>query len=410
MQLLKVIVVFLIFLFSIYLFTACNAKSSSTIPSIDNNENAFYLIEDAAHKIPWNTKDSCFIQIQKNGETLPIKAKYRGGMSSQYYKHSFSVEFNQDTLLFDGWKSDDDYIFNANYIDKTFIRHRLSYDIFSLFSPANITPKSHFKNLYLNNDYQGLYVIMEEVDRSLLNIKKSDSSALILKDGALFSDYLDGYPQQEGEDVFQQKHPKHQSDNNRKEILQLWNFLHCSTDQEFEDSVAHYFNLDNIIDWHLLLLFTNNGDGVLKNFYWYKKEGTKWSVVPWDYDDSFGRNGDGTLQTALNHCNWQRNILLKRLFNLNIGKYRTRLKSKWDALREDVLNLNRIQVLVESYYQEIKPKDLENNFKKWPITDPNYADTLNHDQELALIYQYIPKKLTEIDSLTTLWETQSITY
>lgn len=409
MHLLKDIVIFLTFLFSLSLFTSCNTEPEETVgtPIL---KNSFFLIEDSIHKIPWNKKDKCFIQINENGDTLPIKAKYRGGMSSQYYKHSFSVAFAKDTILFEDWKSDDDYIFNANYIDKTFIRHRLSYDLFKLFTPTNIAPKSHFKNLYLNNDYQGLYLVMQEVDRSLLEIKKTDTTAFILKDGALFSDYIDGYPTQEGEDVFQQKYPKKQTKKNTLEIKKVWNLLHCSSDTKFKETIANHFNIDNIIDWHLLLLLTNNGDGVTKNFYWYKKNNGLWNVVPWDYDDSFGRNGDGTLQTNLNHCNWQRNILLKRLFNLNVNNYKSKLKDKWNNIRNNGLNLAKVQELINQYYTELNPQDLENNFNKWPINDANYSDSLDYKEELELIYNYIPKKIKEIDSLTTLWETQLITY
>jgi spore coat protein CotH len=57
--------------------------------------------------------------------------------------------------------------------------------------------------------------------------------------------------------------------------------------------VGKWIELQNLIDRHLLLLFTNNGDGVMKNFLLYKTEShTPFQIALWDYDHSFGRDGD----------------------------------------------------------------------------------------------------------------------
>ncbi len=391
--------------FSLILINSCRSgvkKAKERTVSIPS----FYLVGDSIQKISWDKKHKAYFQFNPLGDTLQVKAKYRGGSSSKYPKHSLTVQFKDELVLNAGWKKDDDYIFNANYADKSLVRHRLSYDLFRSFSPANLAPKTCFRNLYINNDFRGLYLITEEVDRSFLGIKKKDSTAIILKDGALFNDYYKGYPKQDGEDVFQQKYPKKQTDDNRKEIIALWNLIHTSNDVEFRSSILNYFDINNIIDFHLLLLLTNNGDGVVKNFYWYKKEGSRWKFVPWDYDDSFGRNGDGTRQNEVNHLAWERNALLKRLFELNIDNYRKKLKTKWFSLREKGLGLDKIKGMIAEYYAELVPQDVENHFKKWPIDDPNHSDSMSYKEELELIYTYIPKKLTEIDSLTTLWVNQ----
>ena len=55
--------------------------------------------------------------------------KCRGGISSKYNKHSFSLELEKKYSLAK-LPIDDDWIINANYIDKTFMRHKICYDIF----------------------------------------------------------------------------------------------------------------------------------------------------------------------------------------------------------------------------------------------------------------------------------------
>ena len=49
--------------------------------------------------------------------------------------------------------------------------------------------------------------------------------------------------------------------------------------------------MENLIDWHILLLFTNNGDGLMKNYYFYKMDSeTPFRFAIWDYDHTFGRD------------------------------------------------------------------------------------------------------------------------
>lgn len=85
--------------------------------------------------ISWREKRPCkIIYIHANDTTaLNGNIKFRGGSSSKYYKHSFSLELNNKYPLAE-LPGDDDWIINANYIDKTFMRHKISYDFFRAMS------------------------------------------------------------------------------------------------------------------------------------------------------------------------------------------------------------------------------------------------------------------------------------
>ena len=45
-------------------------------------------------------------------------------------------------------------------------------------------------------------------------------------------------------------------------------------DDEFSKLINSWVDLSNVIDWHIILLFSNNEDGILKNFYLYKLDKT----------------------------------------------------------------------------------------------------------------------------------------
>jgi len=82
--------------------------------------------------------------------------------------------------------TDDDWILNASYIDKTFMRHKLSYDLFREMSENNKAPVSSYIQLFDNDEYQGIYLLMQEMTASSLEMNKGDSEAALFKDTYIF--------------------------------------------------------------------------------------------------------------------------------------------------------------------------------------------------------------------------------
>ncbi|MEO0735011.1 MAG: DUF2911 domain-containing protein, partial [Bacteroidota bacterium] len=60
---------------------------------------------------------------------VPAHLKRRGGMSFVYDKHSYTLHLDRKIPL-DFLPLDRDWVLNASYIDKTFVRHKVSYDLF----------------------------------------------------------------------------------------------------------------------------------------------------------------------------------------------------------------------------------------------------------------------------------------
>ncbi len=123
-----------------------------------------------------------------------------------------------------------------------------------------------------------------------------NSTAVIFKEPHIFRDSYDGVVPEEPENFHQQKFPKIEERDMTVYIESVRDFILESSDEEFTQQIASFFDLENVIDWHLLLLITNNSDGILKGFYLYKiNEETPLRIAPWDYDHSFGRDGDNEL-------------------------------------------------------------------------------------------------------------------
>lgn len=142
------------------LLTGCDPKMENNFPCLHIQE---------LDTIRWDIKEAGSLVYSADGNSKKLKGrvKFRGGISSRYYKHSLSIEMEKD---FGFWKlpADDDWILNANYIDKTFMRHKISYDLFREMNPhKNIASQSAYLNLNLNGSYEGLYLIMEKINASM---------------------------------------------------------------------------------------------------------------------------------------------------------------------------------------------------------------------------------------------------
>lgn len=354
---------------------------SFTVPTLN------LIAEDI---IPTDRKVPVALRWTERSEprTVAGRIERRGGYSISFPKHSYELDLKEDVALA-GLPADDDWILNANYIDKTFLRHVLSYELFRDMHPDNRAPGCAYVEVELNGAYNGLYVLMQKLDRSALDIDKDDPAAVIFKEPHLFrADYSGIEPERPG-NLHHQTFPKVKKVDRNGLIDSLHRQLTESSDAEFRTLVRQQFDLRNLVDWHLLLLITNNQDGLLKNFYLYRT-GTAMPlrVAPWDYDHSFGRDGDGERNLNERTLDSRRSLLFTRL--LDDPDYVNLLRQRWEVLNtEGILS---VQGLVERVRQRasVLPPLAEKNAGRWPYASEWYYDDDDFGEELQLLLDFIP--------------------
>lgn len=333
------------------------------------------------------------IQITENGMTKTYlgSTKIRGGFSISFPKSSYELDFEKDISI-NQLAADDDWILNANYIDKTFLRHVIAYRLFQKMSQSNIAPNTQFVEVNRNGEYHGLYVLMEKIDRSTLNIKKKDTSAYIFKDPHLFKPI---YSIEQGANYNQQTFPKFIDSDKSHVIDRIRSFILNTNNSDFEHQFPTYFNLDNIVDWHILLLVTGNSDGVLKNFYLYKnKDLIGAQIAPWDYDHSFGRDGDNEPHKFNQDIQIERSILFKRLISCHW--YIKDLKASWTEYRRTFLADEKLYQMINDEVKFIK-NHADRNFRKWPIDAKEYYDDNSFESEIDLFKTHAKDRLNWLD-------------
>ncbi|MDD4150759.1 MAG: CotH kinase family protein [Bacteroidales bacterium] len=349
--------------------------------------------------INFENKENCLMVFEDNGiiHSLSAKIKCRGGYSSKFYKHSYRIELNQKLSPF-GLPREDDWILNANYIDKTFMRHKLSYDLFRLMGENNLAPECLYVNVKVNNAYNGLYVLMQRINGKFCNLNKKDDKAFVCKDPLVFFDKIPEELLKNG-NYHDQKYPETTKHDFTAMLDEFREFVFRSSDSVFLADIGKRIDINNVLDWHILLLLTNNADGLNKNFYLYRIDSkTPMRIAIWDYDHSFGRDGDNELNMLTHEIDCSRNIMLKRLMEIDNSEYPNMLKVRWLQLREsNIISISELKKMILINHFIIK-NDIDKNFEKWPVNSEDYFDENNYSQEIAILTQFIELRIPQLDN------------
>ena len=92
----------------------------------------------------------------------PVRIKGRGHSSWEFPKKSYTLNFFENVIFF-GLPEDENWVFLANHSDKTLLRNALAYELGKI-SNFDWSPNYGFTELYLNNNYIGLYQIVEKIE------------------------------------------------------------------------------------------------------------------------------------------------------------------------------------------------------------------------------------------------------
>ncbi len=306
-------------------------------------------------------------------------------------------------VSFCGLPAHEVWILNAGYIDKSFIRHRLSFDLFRAMGSHNLSPNGCYGEVYVGNQYQGLYYVMQRIDQERAGIADFQPGGVLFKEPPVFIQDEPGIVYREH--LFGQKYPEIDVRNEAALGDELRHFLFHASDSLFAADVDDYFQLENVADWMLLLLLTNNTDGLLRNFYLYRLHtGAPFRIAIWDYDETFGRYGDNRLNNMETEIDWQQNPLLSRLMQQKA--FRQQIKERWLLHRSNVFDQASINRRIDEYIVELE-YHVEKNFKRWPVDGPGYADDMDFDAEVDLVRSFISKRLVELDQQMEKYSTLS---
>ena len=303
------------------------------------------------------------------------KIHIRGGISRGFPKKAYAIKFidqngnNKNIPLFD-LRNDSDWILDAMYIDKARARNRISTDVWNDYNsrlyymredmkPQTNGTRGLFVEVFLKNEYMGLYCFTEKIDRKQLQLLKNDNSdgtvqSLIYKgkswdEPLLFRKYWDYNNNSAWWGAFVQKFPNPSKGGKIewKPLADFVNFGVNASDKDFAEKIGEYIDINNFVDYTIYLCITYAYDNTGKNCYWSVYDMTdaemaKIFLTPWDMDASWGRSWNGDkipsskewMDSEYEHDSF----LFRRLVLTNAGGFADKVRLRWSALRDDVLS------------------------------------------------------------------------
>jgi len=339
----------------------------SVLPEVRISIDEAYLDEilDPANKDSDHEFLASF-SFTKNEETEVVDSvgfRLRGNTSRASKKKSFKVSF--DTFI-DGreYRGLDKMNINGEHNDPTIMRAKVSWDIFEKMG-IKASRSNHVK-LYINDVFYGLYLNVEHIDNEFLKKEFKDDSGNLYKclypaDLSYRGPNSDDYSEYEefGRKPYDLK--TNEDENDYSDLASLIEFLNNADDQDFEEQIHEYLDVDATLKWMAIDVLTGNWDNYRynkNNFYMYKNPSdNRFIVIPYDYDNTLGIDFIGRDWTTRNLYTWDRTgeprPLTKRL--LEVQKFEDWYSYYINQIIEDVFNedslfpeIDRLKSMVQS--------------------------------------------------------------
>ena len=259
----------------------------------------------------------------------------RGNQTWTFDKKSYSIKLENKADLF-GMGEAKDWVLLCNVYDRSYIRNKITYEM-AIASGMGWAPQSQYIDLYVNEQYHGLYQLCEkvEIDSQRINIRDLEEANELTNPGTNLSelqriveddrkgylwekepkditggylverDYgykydeaLSGFVSPILRDQYTIKSPDRVSEGELKYISALF--------EEMEEAVianngintkgkhyTEYIDVKSFANKYVIEELTRNDGGGATSAFYYKPEDSKSNLIfagpVWDYDKAYGR-------------------------------------------------------------------------------------------------------------------------
>lgn len=380
-----------------------------------------------------------------------IGIEFRGASSQWFPKKSYGVETrdaaNEDldvALL--GLPEEEDWVLYAPYTDKSLLRNVLIYDLSN--DIDRYASRTVLVELTVNNNKQGIYVLMEKLKRDALRIninklKEEENSGEDLTGGYIlkidktagnnfgatpseldysdFNSFVSNHSPRHALTGQSIKFLYHYPDPDiispqQKEYIQSYmaDFENALASDDFTDAskgYAAYIDVPSFIDFFLMNELTHNVDGYRLSSFMHKDKGGKLIMGPiWDFNLGFGNadycGGSNTNTWAYKfneRCPedfWQVPFWWERL--MEDPNFVAQVKNRWTTLRGGAFSEGSILTKLDEYTTALeKSGAINSNFSIWQILGqyvwPNNFIGNSHGAEINYLEGWIEGRLNWMD-------------
>lgn len=383
--------------------------------------------------IVWNGADKRNnITDPKNDFNGNIAIEIRGSSSQDLFpKKSYGFEtktadrLDMDVSLL-GMPEENDWILYAPYTDKTMIRDVLTYTLDA--SLGHYSPRCRYVELFVNNKYEGVYVLMEKIKR---NKNRVDVAKLLLTDntgenltggyivkidkttGGASDGWFSRYINNTNTTYYQYHYPKSDEITQAQKIyIQTYvgNMEKALYLEKFTGAGSYheYLNDSSFIDFMIVNEMARNIDGYrLSSFLFKDKNGVLNCGPIWDFNLTYGNcdyyNGWSTTgfeyKVDFSGDNWQNPFWWNKL--MKDPAYVLKLKRRWSWIRKHELSDQRINHVTDSLANLLSEAQVR-NYERWTRVMgyyiwPNYNVEPTYAREVAWMKNWLTERMAYLD-------------
>ena len=381
---------------------------------IINNESGVNYIDD-----PFNDFDGS-ITIERRGNSSQWQGK------TPYRFETVDDEGENSNVELLGMPAENDWVLYAPWQDKTMIRNVLTYQLSN--EMGRYASRSRHVELYLNDEYRGIYVLMEKIKRdgNRVDISKLNPDEItgddvtggyILKfDWFYTGDNIGGFESEFDNMIYNYHYPKPsdivpEQEAYIEEYINEFETIMMGTDYT-NDSTGYpsMMNVESFVDFILLQELAKNVDAYRLSTYIYKDKESidnRLTAGPvWDFNHGFGNcdygetwevdnwlleyNPEGGDQVAF----WWE-LLWEDL------AFQHKAAVRYTELRQTIFSEEHIYSIIDSIADYLGPA-VDRNFARWPLLGnyiwPNYYVFDTYEEEIDYLKSWTAQRLAWMDS------------
>jgi hypothetical protein len=319
-----------------------------------------------------------------------------------------------------------DWILHAPYSDKTLMRNVLAYDTARRIAGSQAGVRTRYVEVFANQnggdvtaaDYQGVYVLMERIERKADRVDIAELSPLSNDSSRLTGGYIfkqdkeiyenQTFSTQEYGLEFGIVEPKSPTPAQTawlgEEVNAFEGTLVSRAFGDPEKGYAAYVDVDSFIDLHWMVEIFREIDAFRISSYYTKDRGRKIRALPvWDYNLSLGNASyNGGEYTSGWYAQAQAHPWFRAMFR--DPALARRSWERYFELRRDDFSTESFMARIDAYAAVLAESQVR-NFRRWPVLGgyvwPNprgYERRSTHEAEVAWMKNWLTERLAWIDN------------
>lgn len=343
-----------------------------------------------------------------------IGIELRGNSALRYPKKSYDLEFRENAteetstdVQFFNMRNDDDWILNSIYNEPLRLRSFFSNNLWLKVRATGMAEDENMKQpgikvqyveVFLDDSYQGLYLLSEQVDRKLLKLEKFEDNVVrgelfkagSYQEGCAFTaapPFNKNLPSWAG---FDMEYPYEDYTAHWDNLADFVKFVSESDDSTFNSGIAERLDMDNAIDYFLYVNLLRATDNLGKNYFLARQDSNQpYYFIPWDLDGVLGIIQDGkripTTDDILS------NGLFDRLWENDAANFRRRVRDRWLELRKEVYSEWSLMGEIAQVY------DLHTVFGIYERERISWQSNSNNKEDLEYMQSWLQDRLEYLD-------------